>query len=97
VSCAPRSAICRRSTITSSSRRARAGPFLDKLLAAIEPLIDSLSEMPARGALPRDPIVRARGYRMLVHGPYLIFYKLAGRQVRVYRVLRGNRAYRDFL
>jgi len=27
----------------------------------------------------------------------LIFYKLAGRQVRVYRVLRGNRAYRDFL
>jgi plasmid stabilization system protein ParE len=72
---------------------ARAGPFIDKLLAAIE----SLSEMPARGALPRDPIVRARGYRMLAHDPYLIFYKIAGRQVRVYRVLRGSRAYRDFL
>lgn len=44
----------------------RAGPFIDRLLEAIE----SLAEMPARGALPRDPIVRQRGDRMLVHGQF---------------------------
>jgi plasmid stabilization system protein ParE len=71
----------------------RAGPFIDKLGDAI----DSLSTMSDRGALPRDPIVRARGYRLLVHDPYLILYKVTGRQVRVHRVLRGSRAYRDLL
>ena len=71
----------------------RAGPFIDKLSAAIE----SLSTMPDRGAKPRDPILRARGYRFLVHAPYLIFFKVVGRQVRVHRVLRGSRAYGDLL
>lgn len=71
----------------------RAGPFIDKLIEAIE----SLSTMPSRGPLPRDPVVRARGYRILVHDPYLIFFKIVGRQVRVHRVLRGSRAYRDLL
>jgi toxin ParE1/3/4 len=71
----------------------RAGPFIDKLIAAIE----SLSTMPDRGAIPRDPILRARGYRFLVQDPYLIFYKVKGRQARVHRVLRGSRAYRGLL
>jgi len=71
----------------------RAGLFIDKLLSVIE----SLSTMPERGAAPRDPILRARGYRFLIHDPYLIFFKVIGRQVRVYRVLRGSRAYRDLL
>jgi toxin ParE1/3/4 len=71
----------------------RAGPFIDKLLAAIE----ALATMPARGAKPRDPVLRARGYRFLVHDPYLIFYKVKGREARVYRVLRGSRAHRDLL
>jgi plasmid stabilization system protein ParE len=53
--------------------------------------------MPDRGAKPRDPILRARGYRFLVHDPYLIFFRVVGRQVRVYRVLRGNRAHGDLL
>lgn len=71
----------------------RAGPFNDKLIAAI----DSLSTMADRGANPRDPILRARGYKFLVHDRYLIFFKVTGRGVRVYRVLRGSRAYRDLL
>lgn len=71
----------------------RAGPFIDKMIAKIE----SLGTMPDRGAIPRDPILRARGYRFLVHDPYLIFFKVVGRQVRVYRVLRGSRAYSDLL
>jgi plasmid stabilization system protein ParE len=71
----------------------RADPFIDKLIAAI----DSLATMPDRGALPREPVLRDRGFRFLVHGPYLIFYRVQGRQVRVHRILRGNRAYQDLL
>ena len=71
----------------------RAGPFIDKLIATIE----ALSTMPDRGAIPRDPILRARGYRFLVQDPYMIFYKVKGREARVHRVLRGSRAHRDLL
>jgi plasmid stabilization system protein ParE len=71
----------------------RADPFIDKLYAAI----GSLASMPERGALPREPVLRDRGIRVLVHGQYLIFYKVQGRQVRVHRILRGSRAYQDLL
>jgi plasmid stabilization system protein ParE len=71
----------------------RADPFIDGLLAAI----DSLATLSERGAIPRDEVLRQQGYRFLVHGPYLVFYKVLKRQVRVYRVLRGSRAYRSLL
>jgi len=71
----------------------RADPFIDGLLDAI----DSLSTMAERGTAPRDEILRQQGYRFLVHGPYLVFYKVLKRQVRVYRVVRGSRAYRSLL
>ncbi len=71
----------------------RAGGLLDGLLAAVE----SLATMGDRVARPRDQILRASGYRFLVHEGYLIFYKVVGRQVRVHRVLHGRRAYRDVL
>lgn len=71
----------------------RAGSFIDELLHAIE----SLETMADRGARPRDPTLRDLGYRFLVHRDYLVFYKVLKRQVRVYRVLRGSRAYRGLL
>jgi plasmid stabilization system protein ParE len=71
----------------------RADSFTDELLDAI----DSLSTMADRGAMPRDDTLKAQGYRFLVHDPYLVFYKVLRRQVRVYRVLRGSRAYRRLL
>ena len=71
----------------------RAGPFIDRMLDAIE----SLDAMAERGALPRDPGLRDRGYRVLVHESFLVFYKVRARSVRVYRVLRGSRAYRELL
>ena len=37
------------------------------------------------------------GYRYVVHREYLIFYKVLGAYVRVYRVLHGRRMYRDIL
>ena len=71
----------------------RADPFIDGLLAAIE----ALQEMADRGAAPRDPTLRGQGYRFLVHGRHLIFYKVLRAQVRVYRVVDGRRAYRGWL
>lgn len=66
---------------------------IDELLDAL----DSLTTLAARGARPRDPTLRAADYRFLVVGAYLVFYKVAGRHVRVYRVLHGRRAYRELL
>ena len=71
----------------------RADSFIDELLAAIE----SLSSMAERGATPRDEALKQKGYRFLVHGQYLVFYKVGRRAVRVYRVLRGSRAYHSLL
>jgi toxin ParE1/3/4 len=55
--------------------------------------IDSLAVQPDRGAVPRDGRLRARGYRFLVVRPYLVFYRVGARAVRVYRVLHGRRQY----
>jgi toxin ParE1/3/4 len=71
----------------------RADGFIEALLAVIE----SLAEMSERGVIPRDAVLRGQGYRFLAHGRYLVFYKVLGRQVRVYRVVHGHRAYRDLL
>ncbi len=71
----------------------RADAFIDRLLDAIQ----SLGTMPERGSVPRDPTLGAQGYRVLVHGDYLVFYKVQRRQVRIYRVLHGHRAYRGLL
>jgi toxin ParE1/3/4 len=71
----------------------RADPFIDGLLDAIE----SLASFAERGAIPRDPFVRGSGYRFLVHAPYLVFYKVTRRQVRVYRVIHHKMAYGHLL
>ena len=74
-------------------RPGAADRFVDNLLDAIE----SLELNPARGAVPRDQRVRGLGYRVLIHGEHLVFYKVLPRQVRVYRVLHGRRRYADLL
>jgi toxin ParE1/3/4 len=64
--------------------------FVDKLISKIE----GLENFPEKGVVPRDAYLQARGYRVLIEGEYLIFYKILNRQVRVYRVLHGRRKYR---
>lgn len=71
----------------------RAEAFIDRLLEAVE----SLDQYSERGSTPRDPVLRQRGYRYLVHGEFLIFYKVLSKQVRVYRVVRGKRAFAHLL
>jgi toxin ParE1/3/4 len=67
--------------------------FVDKLISKIERLEDS----PEMGVVPRDEYLCARGYRVLIEGEYLIFYKVSSHQVRIYRVLHGRRKYRHLL
>ncbi len=72
-------------------RSARA--VVENPLAAIE----SLSEQATRAPRPGDERLRRLGYLFLVKDPYLIFFKVLPRQVRVYRVLHGKRRYQDLL
>lgn len=74
-------------------RPLRADAFIDRILDRIA----SLATMGERGSVPRDPALAARGYRFVVVGSYLAFYKVGRGQIRVYRVLHGHRAYRDLL
>ncbi len=67
--------------------------FVDKLISKIE----GLESSPEMGVVPRDEYLQARGYRVLIEGEYLIFYKVLSRQVRVYRVLHGRRKYRHLV
>lgn len=67
--------------------------LVDRLLTRM----DSLSRLPSRGAEPRDAYLRSKGYRFLVEGAYLIFYKVGTAQVRIHRVIHGKRAYRKLL
>lgn len=68
-----------------------------ELVEAILDLISSLEELPERGRIPRDAVLKASRYRYLRHGEYLVFYKVLRSQVRVYRVLHGRRKYEDML
>jgi plasmid stabilization system protein ParE len=71
----------------------RADPLIESLLDAIE----SLATHAERGSRPRDQTLRKKGYRYLVHGHHLIFYKILPKHVQVHRVLHGKRAYRRLL
>lgn len=70
-----------------------AGRVVGELLDVIE----SLARSPERGARPRDERLRGRGFRFLVRQPSLIFFKVSGRHVWVYRVLHGRRAWSRLL
>jgi toxin ParE1/3/4 len=60
----------------------------DELLVNLGEKIDSLFEMPERGA-PRDDLMT--GVRMLVEAKYLVIYRVKNSRVEVLRVLHGSR------
>ena len=69
----------------------------DRLIAKLLDTIESLQQLADRGVVPRDERLRSLGYRVLIEGEYLVFYKNLRAQVRVYRVVHGRRRYRHLL
>ena len=70
-----------------------------ELLEQLETGIARLSEFPESGSPPRYSALRARGFRVLIVGKYLVFYK-ADRErktVTVYAVVDGRRDYLNLI
>ena len=63
-----------------------------QILADLLAGLGQLGALPESGPVPRYERLKAPGYRYLVRGRYLIFYKVVGRQVRIHRVLLQRRA-----
>lgn len=66
------------------------------LLDKIDTKIRQLERFPLSGIVPRDASLRNRGYRILVVHDYLVFYKIVGRTIYIWRVIHGRRRY-EFL
>ncbi len=69
-----------------------AAAFLEKS----DRLIARLGSFPLSGSLPKDPVVRRKGYRILIVESYLVFYRFEEKTVSIDRILHGKRKY-DFL
>ena len=69
----------------------------DSLISKLFDAIESLEQLADRGMVPRDERLRSLGYRVLIEGEYLVFYKVLRTQVRIYRVVHGRRRYRHLV
>ncbi len=69
----------------------------DRRIAKLLDTIESLEQLADRGVVPRDERLRSLGYRVLIEGEYLVFYKTLRTQVRIYRVVHGRRRYRHLV
>lgn len=69
----------------------------ERLVSRILQRLQGLASLSMRGKVPNDARLRQLGFRYLIHGEYLVFYKVFRSQVRVYRVLHGRRRYEEIL
>ena len=69
----------------------------DRLLTRIEKDLNTLSSQPMLGRIPRDHDIARLGYRYLIIGDYLAFYRLEPAVVLVHRIFHGARDYSDIL
>ena len=67
-----------------------------KLYDEIVEHVASLAEFPFRYPLMKNPVLRAKGYRVLAVHRYLVFYVVMGDVVQIRRILHGKRQY-EFL
>lgn len=58
-------------------------------------VIDAVADVPR--AFPLVPRYEMKGIRRLVHGNYLVFYRIAGERVDILRVVHGARDYEPLL
>ncbi|MBW7886802.1 MAG: type II toxin-antitoxin system RelE/ParE family toxin [Bacteroidetes bacterium] len=63
----------------------------------IESTLLLLKKNPRLGCIPNDEELRRFGYRYLVVLDYLVFYKIEGKIIFVYRILHGARNYKSLL
>ncbi len=69
----------------------------ERLLARIEKDLNTLARQPLLGRIPRDNDISRLGYRYLIIGDYLAFYRIEGAVVLIYRIIHGARDYSEFL
>ena len=67
----------------------RATGFLDE----IDKKLGRLARFPTSGSIPKDNRLRALGYRVVVIGEYLAFYRIQKTTVQIRRVIHGKRRY----
>ncbi len=70
-----------------------------RLLGELEAGIGALADYPASGAPPRYAALRARGFRVLIVGKYLVFCIVEHERetVTVYAVVDGRRDYLNLI
>ena len=61
----------------------------DKILNSIELLEDN----PNLGVVPKYSVIADQGYRMLICGNYLCFYKVGADIIEIYHIADGRRDY----
>jgi len=66
-------------------------PAAAELFDRIEARLEALESHPFVGRVPHNAKLTALGYRVLVIDNYLVFYKVKGNVVLVYRILHGAR------
>lgn len=73
----------------------RALNYLDK----IETDINSLSDFPYSGSIPRYSILKKQGYRVLIAERHLAFYKVNEKEkaVVIYAVVDGRKEYKNLI
>ena len=59
--------------------------------------IGSLSRMPQRCMLLKNPTLRIKGYRVIKADRYLVFYVVTGKTVEIRRILHERREYETIL
>lgn len=62
-----------------------------EVLNHIDARLQTLAAHPFVGHIPHDPKLTALGYRVLVIDNHLVFYKVTGHVVLVYRILHDAR------
>ncbi len=67
--------------------------FLDRL----DERISRLERQSHLGRVPRNPKLRAYGYRVLVVESYLVFYIIRRRRIEIHRVVHGSRDLDDLV
>ena len=68
-----------------------------RVMTGLLDAVEQLEALPSSGPVARDPWLASRGFRVLIRGRYVIFYKLHRSTVVIYRVLHQSRDWAGLL